>query len=896
MSDTRNSAEPPPRTVNTAGGDYAEGNIDKRQGTFIGGDQVNQTIETLLQSGQINVGPHAQIGVINHATYITYLGPAQPNDPETRRALEMAYRSEVRLRYIEWMTRYAPLPIRTTGKPRDITPTAPLEQEALLFEIYLRHRTAPEAVATEQATLTDLRQALGRYGDLLLLGPPGGGKTTALWKVALDLACDGLTNPDTPLPIFVRLGGLREGQTLDDVLRNALEWAALPTLQELDFPLASHRMLAPLLPDLLRTGRLVLLWDGLNETPRTFFAHTAKALAAFRRTYPGMLTGSRTQHIVTCRADDYDLLLSECNNTDPLPLAHATVEALDPTTVRQIILRRLGAEQGTALLAALDETAHRALADLARTPLLLTMVCAVYARLKTLPTNRGQLLADFVTIRFAWEKDRHPDSWIDAQRQTTALANLAFAVTESRGRGTSVERAWAEQQMRVQGRNMTCSQVIALARQADLLETLEGGNELRFTHQLVQEYFAALALRDKLLSANTLRQRGMLTGWVGKVQLERYAAPGRRTGWEETLLLLAGIDGDGSLAQELIRAFLGDPVRAARVAIASNRALSVELHQEIVAPLQRILRDTNQPQKQRIEAGSYLSTLHYGSLPVTEREWIGELKRRNEQFGTPNGYFCYIPTGTYAIGGWKDGEPPVPTPLPAYWIARFPITVAQYTPFVAEGYGSDAERWWTPNGWAWKQRSKRTQPWGWNDPNYTAPNQPVIGVTWYEAMAYCAWLSKRLRDVVPVGYDLCLPTEAEWEVAAAYESAGQRRTYPWGEVAPTVEHAVYDEWKLNAAAPVGCCARGIAACGALDLVGNVWEWCSSSFKQYPLGSGRAEKDFTMNDYAAPLRGTSFYDSRTSVRCAARYGGRPHLVINLHRGFRVVVSPRLAHMS
>ena len=156
MNDTPNQSEDiTPDPVNTNGGDYAGRDIDKRQGTFIGGDQVNQTIETLLQAGQINVGPHAQIAVINHATYSTYHGPAQPNDPEPRRALEMAYRSEVRLRYIEWMTRYAPLPIHTTGTPRDATPSAPLEREELLFTTHLRHSLAPAYY--QQATISASR-------------------------------------------------------------------------------------------------------------------------------------------------------------------------------------------------------------------------------------------------------------------------------------------------------------------------------------------------------------------------------------------------------------------------------------------------------------------------------------------------------------------------------------------------------------------------------------------------------------------------------------------------------------------------------------------------------------------------------------------------------------------
>jgi formylglycine-generating enzyme required for sulfatase activity len=282
---------------------------------------------------------------------------------------------------------------------------------------------------------------------------------------------------------------------------------------------------------------------------------------------------------------------------------------------------------------------------------------------------------------------------------------------------------------------------------------------------------------------------------------------------------------------------------------------------------------------------------------VTIAAWQHELAQRTEQFGAPAGYFCAVRPDTYQIGGWKDDEPAADITLPAFWIARFPVTVAQYAPFVAAGYGKDAERWWTPNGWQWKQGRNRAQPWGWDRPEYSGPNQPVIGVTWYEARAFCDWLTEQMQDALPAGYVIRLPTEAEWEVAAAYDAQRQRRLYPWGEEAPDLERAITSESNLGRPAPVGCCPAGAAACGALDMAGNVWEVTTSSYGGYPAQSGAVKKDFTTYKRDVPYRGGSWYADSTYVRCGARDRLDPVDVFGLNvNGFRVLAAPPLAQMS
>ncbi|NJL06672.1 MAG: formylglycine-generating enzyme family protein, partial [Chloroflexaceae bacterium] len=164
------------------------------------------------------------------------------------------------------------------------------------------------------------------------------------------------------------------------------------------------------------------------------------------------------------------------------------------------------------------------------------------------------------------------------------------------------------------------------------------------------------------------------------------------------------------------------------------------------------------------------------------------------------------------MGGWGEDvknqpdRPAVPHALPQYWIARTPITNAQWQAWVDAG----------------------------GEPSYAADesrsntlNQPVVAVTWFMCRDFCAWLTQQLAGALPEGYEIRLPTEAEWEVAAAYDGRGNRRMYPWGDTPePNADHAIFADAQgnnLGAAAPVGVCVAGAAACGAADMAGNVFE-------------------------------------------------------------------------
>jgi formylglycine-generating enzyme required for sulfatase activity len=149
-------------------------------------------------------------------------------------------------------------------------------------------------------------------------------------------------------------------------------------------------------------------------------------------------------------------------------------------------------------------------------------------------------------------------------------------------------------------------------------------------------------------------------------------------------------------------------------------------------------------------------------------------------------------------------------------------------------------------------------------------------------------LNEELRAVLPDGYAVRLPTEAEWETAASWDQSGNRREYPWGDTDADLDRAVYDEAGLNTPAPVGCCPAGQAACGSLEMAGNMWEWASSAHGAYPQAAANPVPDFREGDWDVPLRGASIVNSSTSVRCGARNVDRPGNSDD-GNGFRIVVA-------
>jgi gamma-glutamyl hercynylcysteine S-oxide synthase len=210
-----------------------------------------------------------------------------------------------------------------------------------------------------------------------------------------------------------------------------------------------------------------------------------------------------------------------------------------------------------------------------------------------------------------------------------------------------------------------------------------------------------------------------------------------------------------------------------------------------------------------------------------------------EPRGAAAGEMVLVPAGEVLLGAAGGGfaydneRPAHARFVSAFRIARLLVTNAEYARFVGEG-GYERREFWSVEGWAARVREDWKHPLYWRpgagdewserrmfDEVPLAPDYPVVGISWYEAEAYARFVGRRL------------PTEAEWEKAAAWDEAAARpRRFAWGDEAPERSrcNADFTRWGTT---PVGLLPAGATPQGCLDMTGNLWEWTFDSFDGYP---------------------------------------------------------------
>ncbi|NWJ48816.1 MAG: SUMF1/EgtB/PvdO family nonheme iron enzyme [Chloroflexi bacterium] len=218
-----------------------------------------------------------------------------------------------------------------------------------------------------------------------------------------------------------------------------------------------------------------------------------------------------------------------------------------------------------------------------------------------------------------------------------------------------------------------------------------------------------------------------------------------------------------------------------------------------------------------------------------------------------------------------------------FYIAQYQVTFAQYEAFVKATDGYQNREWWQGFPQEYQPQELREQ-------RQKGLNIPRDNMSWYQAVAFGRWLNKRMQGwqlpnpgggnsplVVGQNAQVRLPLEWEWQWAA--QGGNQQRAYPWG--AWQEGYANTNEADLARTTAVGMYPQGAAACGALDMSGNVWEWCQNEY-QKPSEVAVDES----NAYRV-LRGGSFYYDRDDASCAYRLFNFPYKG-NFYRGLRVVL--------
>lgn len=242
-------------------------------------------------------------------------------------------------------------------------------------------------------------------------------------------------------------------------------------------------------------------------------------------------------------------------------------------------------------------------------------------------------------------------------------------------------------------------------------------------------------------------------------------------------------------------------------------------------------------------------------MAAQQIEWVG-IPAGTLQRGTPPDEVDAL-TVRYADTGvpraWYEKETPrTPIVVPAFRLARTPVTVAQWAAYAEETGGRAIAG---------------------------IDEHPVVGVTWAEASAFAAWIGSQL------GEEVRLPTEDEWERAARGDDT---REFPWGDEYVRGRANLFD-LGLGTTTPVGSFPDGASAFGVLDMAGNVDEWTSTRYAPYP---GAPDSVPAVEDWAADphiTRGGAFRHDVDLARCARRHGAYEADLVAVGIGFRLAAS-------
>lgn len=824
--------------------------------------------------------------------------------------------------------------------------------------------TQRDADAAADRSLT-VAQALNEHGNLLILGEPGAGKSTLLdWLILVfcrEIPQPALQSVGDLLPIYLPLRACADDE------RPLAEMMADAALLPLSLPAPDNFFI-----DRLKTGRCLVLLDGLDEViDQTARDRAAEKIKRLVRAYPN------NRFVVTCRTAGWEEGLL------PAEFTRLLIRDFDPTDTRrfvagwyravrtQEVLARVGlSEEGRRR--ALAEAERRAdreaqalietlennvgLTELARNPLILSLIALVHSRRRDLPQGRAKLYQECLEILLdVWDReDKELDvDGLSLNAKEIVLRQIAYdfhhqAVTESDGQ--RLEQLIAPL-LSALDCSLSASEVLRQIEERSGILVERALDRYVFAHRTLQEYLTA-----KTLAAASDR--------YGEILQHLHDEP-----WREVILLYVGLIAD---ATPLVRAILRQPddescnlLFLAGQCLIEDVRVEEAVRNEVISALERSFRESTDPlnlerlgrtlaaiggtdvvklfgavlnegaasqqvgaaralgrlgaknvrrddigrqlaqaltaAESRLRRAAALALADLGSQESAILAALADARQDNveevraaalwtllelgqaEQLG-----MAQVLAGEFDMGSDDDDtmaedreKPKHRLYLDKFYIARYPVTNAEFARFVeATGYQS-RYRW---QDYAGKGRE----------------THPVVFVTWHDACAYASWIGGHL------------PSEAQWEKAASWDThQGVKRRWPWGDTwdARRCNHGESRAGSsqlgkgfinrlrsrrsgregMPPTTSVGSFSpHGDSPCGAADMAGNVWEWCNSAFEPYPYLPDDGREDME-KERLRVLRGGSWWNNRTDVRCAFRTRNDPDYWSD-DVGFRVARGP------
>jgi formylglycine-generating enzyme required for sulfatase activity/nucleoside phosphorylase len=756
------------------------------------------------------------------------------------------------------------------------------------FSILWPSKPLPAAARPAAATHIDAGDVLTTSRNALLLGPPGSGKTTLLQYLALSTAqrflasqaSSGISSALVPaIPIMAPLNAV--AARLQELPPDA-EPAERTLLRSLEAYVILRQSTLGLPQDffvrLLHSGhRLLLLLDALDEiADENQRIHMARAIEDLTR------APYDVQIILTARPHAHrgqSILSPDFEQYTLQPLAPDRVKSMVNLLCAAIYQHNAAAReeaeaainQAIAALEVGSRVADVGRGRLLETPLMVRVMITSFLKRGHAAEQRTELFRDYIDT--VLEASYNPDAAVASRLSSAAgtiaihralLSAIAMELHQRQEYGTfSLRLADVERVTQVTlARDHAPAHVRFIQDKFLELTRDRGGilyadaGEFKFSHLAFQEFLVGnylYSLSDEAHVRNFLQSEGRIG----------------RSWWQEPVVHLAGLlkaDDPGrtrALVQWMLdlqqntnaeqSTKLGALELAAR--ISSEWDLSTPLRLCVATHLAECLVD---PATSRLiplwrlaELGRLLGLL--GDVrpdialeaPATRLIEAGPF-----MMGYPlDGRLVDLPSlrsGSYQV--W----------LPSYALGVYPVTNDQYERFVeAGGYSEAARHFWTEAGWQWKIANRILCPAFWHTPPWNVGNHPVVGVSWFEAVAYCGWLSEA------AGHRYGLPSEAEWEKAASGLGI-----WPWGSDF-TASRANTTEAGITRTVCVGLFPENASRWGIADMAGNVWEWCNSAFRtydRYVSSDGREELDGIL---PRCIRGGSWLNSADRARVANR---------------------------
>jgi len=715
---------------------------------------------------------------------------------------------------------------------------------------------------------------------LVIVGEAGSGKTTFLRHVAT-AAVERLLETDPPqsrvkawkqaagrLPVFVRLvefwEHIRRSQErkLGPLSSSSPEW--LIHYLDVQGSEMNWGLDGLYFRDRLNRGLCLALFDGLDGIhDRGNRESMARLIHAISQSYPMM------HCIVTSRDRVYTrkATLPDFQVLEIAPLQKRAIKELGRNWCAAFQVSR--AKEADLL----KTISSKSYATISRTPVLVAAVASLCSENRYIPRTKADVYEGIVT----WLAEAPEASGgLTADQLLARLQRLALAMQDdAAGPLAAVPQDNAVEVLFSKTENPGMS---ATERSLDveivsgglLMSERAGPRQAGFANSGFQDYLAARAISE----FNETELARFLLDRREKIGLPE---------WRETIVFLAGIAGthprnhlktilSAIVAASKDSARLSDQLGALMVMGAILKEIPSARESLSESDLQ-FLRSTGtgifcrQATKEldfdsRIAAANALGLI--GDPRVAVDNWV-HIQGMSFAMGAQS----LDPAGRNFDPLAAANESPVHTVSVAdFDIGRYPVTVGEFMPFVAQG-GYQNSEWWREGGFG-----SFTAPARW-ETQVETPNHPVTGVSWYEASAYCLWRGVRL------------PTEAEWERAAR---SGSRGNYPWGDTTPDELTANHDRL-VSGTTPVGLFPWGNTASGICDLSGNCWEWVSDTYKA--PGDATDSAGARRLDSERVARGGSWSNSARFLRVSERVGGRANSrYLNFGMiGFRCVLQVR-----